>query len=141
MKKNYYLSYPILRLCLLLAVVFVLIFLDGCSGDKVVGSSEMRINVEGTVTYKEDGSPAENVKIQLINMNFSVLREAATDQEGKYSISYYGRCSTLEPKTTLIVRIIGSSAPHGYYPEWPVSYYLKCTTQTQTFNFLLIPRT
>jgi hypothetical protein len=140
MKKNNPLSYQFSCLCILLIIVLILIFLDACSEDKVVGSSEMRINVEGTVTYKEDGSPAENVKIQLLTGNYNVLKETTTDQEGKYSISYYGRCSTLEPKTTLIVRIRCSSAPAGFYPEWPISYTLKCTTQTQTFNFQLIPK-
>jgi hypothetical protein len=118
----------------------VLIFLNACSEDKVIGSSEMRINVERTVTYKEDGSPAENVRIQLITGNYNVLRETLTDQEGKYSISYYGKCRIIEPKTTLRVRITSSGVPHGYYPDWPTTYTLQCTTQTQTFNFQLIPR-
>ena len=133
-------SYPIPRLCILIIPVLILIFLNACCEEKVIGSKEMRINVEGTVTYKEDGFPAENVKIQLLTGNYNVLRETVTDQEGKYSISYYGRCSTLEPKTTLRVRITSSGVPDGFYPDWPTVYTLKCTTQTQTVNFQLIPK-
>lgn len=141
MKKNNPLFYPIPRLFILLISVSILIFLDACSGEISVGSSEMHIYVEGTVTDISNGSLAENVEIQLYSISTgsgtrSIKRTTATGQDGKYSISYYGKCSLQEVATTLKVRV---NPPAGYKYITPSSYIIQCTTKTQTFNFQIEP--
>jgi hypothetical protein len=138
MKKNNPLSHTIPQSCILLVVVFVLIFLNSCSEEEtIMGSDEMQIHVVGTITYKASGSLAENVEVQLVNGIYNVLRTTVTDQDGKYSISYYGKCRTIDQKTTYKVRAMSTD---GYYPDWPPIFTIQCTSNTQTFNFQLIPR-
>ncbi|MHA2053793.1 MAG: carboxypeptidase-like regulatory domain-containing protein [Candidatus Hodarchaeales archaeon] len=131
-------SHPFSHLCILLIVVFVLIFLNACSEEEtIMGSDEMQIHVVGTITYKANGSPAENVEVQFLNGIYQVLKTTVTDQDGKYFISYYGKCRTIDQKTTYKVR---ARSTDGYYPDWPNIYTLQCTSNTQTFNFQLIPK-
>ena len=124
----------------------MLIFLFACSSNDETslggGSEEMRINIVGSVTYKNNGSPAENVEIQLYRLSADILeriilKKTVTDQDGKYSISYYGKCSIYDASWTLKVR---AYAPYGYNVEGPASKIIQCTSDTQTFDFQLIPK-
>ena len=121
---------------IMLIQVLMLIFLNACSEEETfMGSGEMQIHVVGTITYQENGSPAENVEVQLLEMTFSILKTTVTDQDGKYSINYYGKCSILSANTTLFV---APRPPAGYTSDWRPYNYLQCISDTQTFNFQLI---
>jgi len=136
MKKNNPLSDTIPHLCILIIATLMLIFLSACYGEKTVGSNEMRIYVEGTVTDITSGSPMEDVEIQFYSVAGSLERLTKTNQAGQYSIPYYGKCRTADLKTTFKV---GVRPPAGYKYILPASYQVSCTTETQTFNFQLEP--
>ncbi len=121
---------------MLLILILILIFLNACSEETSVGSSEMHIYVDGTVTYKTNGSPAENVVVRFMTVTSNVLKTTTTDQEGKYSISYYGKCGTYDPGIHLTVTIM---PPSGYKIVPPYRFYLECTSNIQTCNFQLEP--
>jgi 5-hydroxyisourate hydrolase-like protein (transthyretin family) len=137
LRKNNPLSDSITHLYIQLIAALMLIFLSPCSEEEtIMGSDEMQIHVVGTITYKANGSPAENVEVQFLNGIYQVLMTTVTDQDGKYSISYYGKCRTFDQRTTYKVR---ARSIDGYRPEWPNVYTIQCTSNTQTFNFQLIP--
>ena len=114
--------------------LFVLVFLIACT-DKP-GSGDVTINITGNVTDKTNGSPMANVEVQLTANVTKVLRTTETNEEGQYSISYYGKCNHRDPGKTLYVRV---RPLEGYYPDLPASYILLCIEEIQTFNFRLIP--
>jgi hypothetical protein len=126
--------YSFFYFCPSFITFFVLVFLIACP-DKP-GSGVVTINITGNVTDKTNGSPMANVEVQLTASFTKVLRTTETNEEGQYSISYYGKCNRGDPGTTLYVRV---RSLEGYYPDLPASYILLCIKETQTFNFRLIP--
>ena len=142
MKGNKTQKSPFLSIFIFLTLAFLLIFLSACSGEKtVMGGNEMRIHVVGTVTDISSSSPVENVEIQLYSISTgsgtrSIKSTTVTGQDGKYSISYYGKCSLQEVATTLRVTV---NPPAGYKYITPSIFTIQCTTATQTFNFQIEP--
>ena len=117
------------------ATLFILVFLSACS-DKPK-KSELKIHVFGKVTNKNDSSLMANVEVQLTANITKVLRTTNTNEDGQYSIIYYGKCNRGDVGTTLYVRV---RPPEGYYLQPPSFYMLVCIEETQTFNFQLIPQ-
>ena len=117
------------------AMLFLFVFLNACS-DKP-RKTEISIHVVGKVTKKTDDSPMANVEVQLTASITKVLRTTNTNEDGQYSITYYGKCNKGDVGTTLYVRV---RSPEGYYQHPPGFYMLECIEETQTFNFQLIPQ-
>jgi hypothetical protein len=114
----------------------MLVFLNTCY-DKP-RKIELTIHVVGKVTKNTDGSPVANVEVQITGGGISkVLRTTNTNEDGQYSITYYGKCNRADPGTILYVRV---RRPEGYLTQPPSFYMLECIEETQTFNFQLKPQ-
>ena len=117
-------------------IVFMLVFLTNCYDEP--RKTELTIHVVGKVTKNTDGSPVANVEVQITAGSIGkVLRTTNTNEDGQYSITYYGKCNRGDVGTTLYVRV---RRPEGYLTQPPSLYMLECIEETQTFNFQLKPR-
>jgi len=114
-----------LKVFFIFSVLTLLVLIEACS--KAPDEEEMWIRIEGTVTEKTTGSPLADVTVDLYSEGFGTKKLSITDEEGYYSISFYGRYYG-----GFKIRAVKM----GYY-LW--SEYIKRTSEIQIINIQLYP--